>query len=156
MKINRVVPIIFSLLLLSFIFSCTKESENTDNIANAKKSYPNTSGSMTFSSGNGINFATGTNGNSFAQGGGNTTFAEGGIDQNTVGSNDDPSCLYGTWIEPQYLAPPCPSYGFHLRLVFNGDGSGHATHLDEYLCIPDDQKDFTWDLSGGILHIMFD
>ena len=80
-------------------------------------------------------------------------FQEGGHSSGIV---DDPSCLIGTWIVPPDPTLPCPAYGFHLRLVFNTDGTGHATHIDEFLCTPNMQFDFTWALNGGILHLEFD
>jgi len=157
MKTNRIVSIFFSLLLLLFVFSCKKENEKLDNSSNNKKTYPNTITSPTFSSENDNYFSTGSNSNNFYAGNNNNAFAHGGNGQNFSGTiNDDYSCLLGTWIVPPDPTLPCPDYGFHLRLFFCEGGTGHATHIDEFLCTPNMEKDFTWSLSEGYLHITFD
>ena len=152
MKKNRIISISFSLLLLLFVFSCKKEVTKSNNSSNYNKIFPNNVTSPTIPNGNATVFSTGNNDNTFAQGGGNT-FSGGGHSSGIV---DDPSCLIGTWIVPPDPTLPCPAYGFHLRLVFNTDGTGHATHIDEFLCTPNIQFDFTWALNGGILHLEFD
>jgi len=141
---------LFSISLLFLFYSCTKEDVQPRKV-NEKGGTPyNTFSSgnagTTFSSGgNNSNFSTGNSGNNFSSGNPGFNFSGG------ASGSDDASCLIGTWI---IQSDDCPQ-GYHLKLVFNSDGTGDAFHLDEYLCNVNIQKSMLWQLENGVLKIKY-
>ncbi|OIP05477.1 MAG: hypothetical protein AUJ97_00805 [Bacteroidetes bacterium CG2_30_32_10] len=87
----------------------------------------------------------------FTSGQANNNFANGA--SNHVFTGND--CIVGTWIVPKSSWSSC-SQGYHLKLVFNDGGTGDAYHLDEYLCVTDQHKMFTWTHTSDSLFIVYD
>lgn len=142
---------LFSVASLIIVYSCSKEEvlptkTNNNKGTNPYNTFSSGNSGSNFSSGNnGFNFSSGNSGNNFSTGNNGFNFSTG----NT--SPDDASCLVGVWI----IQSNSCSQGYHLKLIFNSDGTGDAIHLDEYLCTVNMRKTMLWKLEGGILKIKY-
>lgn len=112
--------------LLAITLSCSKNEDNNATASASKQK----------------KFTSGQTNNNFANGASNYVFT--GTD-----------CIVGTWIVPKSSWSSC-TQGYHLKLVFNDGGTGDAYHLDEYLCVTDAHKSFTWTHIGDVLKINYD
>ncbi len=146
----------FSLLIFIFFvaFSCTKDeaitSKSKEKGSTPSNEFPKGNSGTTFLSGsNGGNFITGNSGTSFVNGTSGSHFAGNGSANNTT--SDDATCLCGNWI----LASTTCNTGYHLLLSFFANGTGDALHLDEFLCVQDMHRHFTWTLSNSVLKIHY-
>ena len=149
--LNKVFLFFFLTLI---VFSCAKE-EPIKTKTNDKGSTP----ANEFPKGNsGTTFVSGTTGGNFLSGGSGATFVNGTSGGHHFAGNgsvnttsDDATCLCGNWI----IASTTCNTGYHLLLTFYANGTGDALHLDEFLCVQDMHRHFTWTLSNSVLKIHY-